>query len=109
DAFITQIWLADTASGKSYQLTRGDKSATNPRWSPDSKWLAFVSNRIEDKNQVFVIDPTGGEAQQLTKSESAVNSFSWSEDGRIIAYTATPGASKAQKDRKEYYGDYDVV
>src|SRR5205809_2490780 len=102
DSFVTQIWLADTVSGKSVQLTRGDKSSTNPRWSPDGKWLAFTSNRIEDKNQIFVIDPSGGEAQQLTKSESAVNSFSWSEDGRMIAYTATPGTSKAQKDRKEY-------
>src|SRR5512138_3196456 len=41
DAFVTQIWLADSASGKSFQLTRGDKSSTNPRWSPDGKWLAF--------------------------------------------------------------------
>src|SRR5437667_9224739 len=63
DAFITQIWLADSASGKSFQLTRGDKSSTSPRWSPDGKWLAFLSNRVEDKNQIFLIDPTGGEAQ----------------------------------------------
>ncbi|HEX3085177.1 MAG TPA: S9 family peptidase, partial [Pyrinomonadaceae bacterium] len=63
----------------------------------------------EDKNQVFVIDPSGGEAQQLTKSESAIGSFSWSEDGRMIAYTATPGTSQPLKDRKDYYGDYDVV
>ncbi|HEX3086090.1 MAG TPA: hypothetical protein VHP99_16270, partial [Pyrinomonadaceae bacterium] len=33
DAFVSQIWLVDAASGKSYQLTRGDKSSTNPRWS----------------------------------------------------------------------------
>src|SRR5881227_82135 len=84
DAFITQIWLADRGSGKSFQLTRGDKSSTNPRWSPDGKWLAFLSNRLEDKNQIFVIDPSGGEAQQLTKSESAVGTFLWSEDGRTI-------------------------
>src|SRR5262252_3549346 len=37
DAFVTQIWLADAAGGKSFQLTRGDKSATGPRWSPDGK------------------------------------------------------------------------
>ena len=81
DAFITQIWLADTATGKSIQLTRSDKSSTTPRWSPDGKWLAFLSNRIEDKNQIFVIDPTGGEAQQLTKSETAIGNFGWSDDG----------------------------
>jgi len=60
DAFVSQVWLVDAASGKSYQLTRGDKSSTGQRWSPDGKWLAFLSNRIEDKNQIFVIDPSGG-------------------------------------------------
>ena len=109
DAFVTQLWLADSATGKSFQLTRGDKSAGNPRWSPDGKWLAFLSNRIEDKNQIFVIDPTGGEAQQLTKSETAISNFAWAEDGKTIAYTATEPTSQPLKDRKDYYGDYDVV
>ena len=99
DSFVTQIWLADTVSGKSVQLTRGDKSSTNPRWSPDGKWLLFTSNRIEDKNQLFAIDPTGGEAQQLTKSEGAVGIFSWSDDGKTIAYTASEAASQPLKDR----------
>ena len=109
DAFVTQIWLADSANGKSLQLTRGEKSSTNPRWSPDGKWLAFLSNRSEDKNQIFVIDPTGGEAQQLTKSETAISNFAWSEDGKTIAYTATEPTAQPLKDRKDYYGDYDVV
>ena len=109
DAFITQIWLATTDTGKSLQLTRGDKSSTTPRWSPDGRWLAFLSNRVEDKNQIFLIDPSAGEAQQLTKSETAINSFEWSEDGRTIAYTATEPTAQPLKDRKEYYGDYDVV
>jgi dipeptidyl aminopeptidase/acylaminoacyl peptidase len=109
DAFIAQIWLANTDTGKSLQLTRGDKSSTNPRWSPDGKWLAFLSNRIDDKNQIFLIDPSGGEAQQLTKSETAISNFSWSEDGKMIAYTATEPTAQPLKDRKDYYGDYDVV
>src|SRR5690349_7250231 len=109
DAFITQIWLANADTGKSFQLTRGDKSSTNPRWSPDGQWLAFLSNRVEDKNQIFVIDPSGGEAQQLTKSETAISNFAWSEDGKTIAYTATEPTAQPLKDRKDYYGDYDVV
>src|SRR5437879_1626253 len=109
DAFINQICLVESAGGKTFQLTRGDKSSTNPRWSPDGKWLAFLSNRIEDKNQTFLIDPAGGEAQQLTKSETAISNFAWSEDGKTIAYTATEPTAQPQKDRKDYYGDYDVV
>jgi len=109
DAFITQICLVESGSGRSLQLTRGDKSSTNPRWSPDSQWLAFLSNRVEDKNQIFLINPNGGEAQQLTKSETAIGNFAWSEDGKTIAYTATEPTAQALKDRKEYLDDYDVV
>src|SRR5438046_4589150 len=109
DAFITQIWLVASDSGKGFQLTHGEKSATTPRWSPDGQWLAFLSNRIEDKNQIFVINPLGGEAQQLTKSETAIGNFAWSEDGKTIAYTATEPTAQALKDRKDYLGDYDVV
>jgi len=109
DAFVTQIWLVNSDTGQSLQLTRNDKSSTNPRWSPDGQRLAFLSNRIEDKNQIFLIDPSGGEAQQLTKSETAISNFAWSEDGKTIAYTATEPTAQPLKDRKEYYGDYDVV
>ena len=106
---MTHIWLADSASGKSFQLTRGNKSSTGPRWSPDGKWLAFLSNRVEDKNQIFIIDPTGGEAQQLTKSETAISNFAWSDDGKTIAYSANEPTAQPLKDRRDYYGDYDVV
>src|SRR3989442_10418814 len=81
DAFITQIWLVASDGGKTFQLTRGEKSSTNPKWSPDGQSLAFLSNRIEDKTQIFLINPAGGEAQQLTRSEFAINNFYLSEDG----------------------------
>ncbi|HEV7747222.1 MAG TPA: S9 family peptidase [Pyrinomonadaceae bacterium] len=110
DAFVTQIWLAETSGkGQPLQLTRGDKSSTNPRWAPDGSWLAFTSNRIDDKNQIFLINPAGGEAVQLTKSETSISGFAWSEDGRSIAYTATEPVPQVSKDRKDYLGDYEVV
>ena len=112
DAFVTQIWLADVSSpdgGRVIQLTRGEKSSGNPKWSPDGAWLGFTSNRLEDKNQIFVINPAGGEALRLTKSETAINNFAWSEDGRSIAYTATEPVPQVSKDRKDYLGDYEVV
>jgi dipeptidyl aminopeptidase/acylaminoacyl peptidase len=109
DAFVTQVWLAEVGSGRNIQLTRGEKSSNNPKWSPDSAWLAFTSNRLEDKNQIFVISPAGGEAVQLTKSETAISNFAWSEDGRNIAYTATEPVPQVSKDRKDYLGDYEVV
>lgn len=109
DAFVNQIWLVEVGSGRKFQLTRGDKSAGNPKWSTNGEWLAFTSNRLDDKNQIFVINPLGGEAVQLTKSETAISNYSWSEDGKTILYTATEALPQVSKDRKEYMGDFEVV
>src|SRR5438270_10646946 len=38
DAFVTHLWLVSTATGQTFQLTRGDKSDGNPQWSPDGEW-----------------------------------------------------------------------
>ncbi len=48
--FVTQIWLANTDGGNSFQITYGEKSSTNPKWSPDGNWLGFTSNRKDNKN-----------------------------------------------------------
>jgi len=109
DAFITQIWITDVKESRQFQLTRGDKSSTTPKWSPNGEWLAFLSNRIDDKNQLFLINPVGGEAIQLTKSETPISNYSWSEDGKSIAYLATEPVPQLSKDRKDYLGDFEVI
>jgi dipeptidyl aminopeptidase/acylaminoacyl peptidase len=109
DAFVTQVWLVSSTGGDPVQLTRGGKSSGNPQWSPDGRWLAFTSDRVGDRNQIFAIRPDGGEAIQLTKSETPVSNFDWSEDGKSIAYLATEPAGKEARDRREQYGDFQVV
>jgi len=109
DAYVTQIWLVDAATGQSFQLTRGKKSSSGPAWSPDGRWLAFTSSRADDKSQLFVINPNGGEAVQLTKSETGINGYAWSRDGKTIAFSATDPEAKEAKNRKDFYGDYEVV
>ncbi len=109
DAFVTQIWLADVTTGRTLQLTRGDKSSTGPQWSPDSRWLAFTSTRVGDRSQIFVIRPDGGEAQQLSRAETGVGSFQWSPDGRQIAFSAAEAQTDAAKARRDAFGDFEVV
>ncbi|HEY7473444.1 MAG TPA: hypothetical protein VH679_00425, partial [Vicinamibacterales bacterium] len=109
DAFVTQLWLASTATGRAFQLTRGDKPSGGPQWSPNGEWLAFTTSRVADRNQIFVIRPDGGEAQQLTKAETAVGGFAWSQDGSRIAFTASEPATPASKDRREAFSDFEVV
>jgi dipeptidyl aminopeptidase/acylaminoacyl peptidase len=109
DAFVTRLWLAPTNGGQPFRLTGGEKSATSPRWSPDGRRLAFLSDRVGDKNQVFVISPDGGEAIQLTKAENGVEAFEWSRSGREIAFAATEPDPPAKKERKDHLGDYEVV
>jgi dipeptidyl aminopeptidase/acylaminoacyl peptidase/predicted dienelactone hydrolase len=109
DAFLSHIWLADTVSGRRFQLTRGDKSAGSMHWSPDGQWLAFTSGRGGDKNQLFAIAPDGGEAVQLTKFETGVSDFAWSPDGKSIAIAATHSNKEGMKNRKEHLGDFEVV
>ena len=109
DAFVTRLWLAPTGGAKPFPLTGGDKSATSPQWSPDGRRLAFLSNRVGDKNQVFVISPDGGEAIQLTYVENGVEDFEWSRGGGEVAFTATEPDPPAKKERKDHLGEYEVV
>jgi dipeptidyl aminopeptidase/acylaminoacyl peptidase len=108
NAFENEIWITVVATGERYQLTNAKKSSTNPQWSLDSKRLAFVSDR-DGKRQLYVIAPTGGEAVQLTALETGINAFAWSPDGRHIAFTAAEPESKARKERKEKYGEFEIV
>jgi dipeptidyl aminopeptidase/acylaminoacyl peptidase len=109
DAYVTHIWLAEPTTGRTFQLTRGDKSCSGASWSPDGSRLAFTSSRGGDKSQIFVISPDGGEAVLLTKSETGVSDYQWSPDGKTIAFTAADPTPKALKDRKESFGDFEVV
>jgi dipeptidyl aminopeptidase/acylaminoacyl peptidase len=116
NAFERDLWIVETATGEGHQLTASKKSSTNAAWSPDGKWIAFLSDRPgqisgtpEGKKQIYVIAADGGEAQQLTKVETGVNILAWSPDSKRLAFSAEDPEPKAMKDRKEKYGDYDVV
>lgn len=86
----SSIWTVPAAGGQPVQFTRSNKSDSAPRWSPDSRTLAFASDRGGDR-QIWLIDRFGGEARQLTTMRHGAGGPVWSEDGRRIAFTSAVG------------------
>ena len=104
----TDVWLVDVATGASRKLTASPKRDERPRFSPDGRTIAFVSERrgddkdAKEMRQVWLIAPNGGEATRLTSHGSPVASFAWSPDGKRIAFTAAvPPAADERKKREE--------
>jgi dipeptidyl aminopeptidase/acylaminoacyl peptidase len=132
--FRTDLWLyrddgkGGSSNGSSLiQLTQSGHDS-EPKWSPDSRWIAFLSERKpssekdsdsdDDKNkdknknknkskdkddkgevsQIYVISPAGGEAIPLTQGEEEVHTFSWSADSRTVYFATRNPWTKAQKD-----------
>jgi len=99
--FVTQVWMSTADGGQRQQLTFGDKSSTNPKWSPAGDRLAYTSNRKENKNNLYLLRLGGGEAEPLTDVKSGVSNFEWSPDGRWIAFTmADPKTEEEEKNDK---------
>jgi len=98
--FVTQIWMANADGSGSFQFTYGEKSSSDPEWSPDGQWIAFTSGR-SGKNNIWLIRTNGGEAEQLTDVKTGVSGFEWSPDGKWIAFTmADPPSETEEKDKK---------
>ncbi len=99
--YLSQIWLSHTDFSEPIQFTYHEKSSTHPRFSPDGKFLAFISDRVE-KPQIWVIRTNGGEAWQFTFEKQGVGSFKWSPNGSKIAFLMkNPKTEKEEKDEKE--------
>jgi dipeptidyl aminopeptidase/acylaminoacyl peptidase len=95
------IWVYDFPSRALKQLTASTKSDTRPRWSPDGRMLAFLSNR-EGMSQVYLISPDGGEARPFTESKTGITSFDWAPDGKRMAFeTTAPKTEEEEKKEKD--------
>jgi dipeptidyl aminopeptidase/acylaminoacyl peptidase len=104
NAYETEIWIGDAATGQSRQVSNARKSSMQPAWSPDGAWLAFVSDR-DGKRQLYRIALRGGEAERLTSTEDGVNAFEWSPSGKQLAFTMQDPVSEAMKEREKRWGD----
>ncbi|OOQ56875.1 S9 family peptidase [Mucilaginibacter pedocola] len=85
DKRVSHLWMQSWDGKTSIQLTHGEQAASTARWSPDGKYLSFLSGR-ESKNgsQLWLLDRRGGEAQKLTDIKGDLGDYEWSPDGSKI-------------------------
>ncbi|HEX5417955.1 MAG TPA: S9 family peptidase [Chloroflexota bacterium] len=85
----SQVWCCDVAGENARQLTGSGERNRGARWSPDSRRIAFVSDRVK-KSGIFVLPMDGnGEAREITRHNVEIGELAWAPDGRTIAYVVT--------------------
>jgi dipeptidyl aminopeptidase/acylaminoacyl peptidase len=85
------VWMSRWDGKRSVRLTNSKEREHSPRWSPNGRYLAFLSSR-EDSNeveQIWLLDRTGGEAERLTNLPGGVSDYAWSPDGARLAVVAS--------------------
>ena len=81
----TKVWLADLATGESWQALSGTGNDRAPRWSADGKSLAFISTR-DGSPQIWRLPIRGGEVTRVTTVQNGITDFLWSPDGKTLFY-----------------------
>ncbi len=99
-----RIWMVPAAGSAPLALTAEGESSTHARWSPDGRFIAFLSARKEGKTQVWLLNRLGGEAERLTDTPQDVEDFAWSPDSRrlvLVLRDASPEELEAAKENKD--------
>ena len=103
--FINHLFISDINNTNTIQLTQGEKNNINPKWSPDGKKIAFVSNR-NGKNNLYCLNLAGGEAERLTDLKTGINDFKWSTTGNQIAFTSSDFETEEETGNKKSGNDW---
>ncbi len=82
------VWMVSWDGKENIQLTFSPDGESQARFTPDGKYVSFVSSRNGlEKSQIFLLDRRGGEAKQLTNFKHDFGTYEWSPDGKKIALT----------------------
>jgi len=101
DKSQTHLWMVKWDGSVHLQLTYGKEGASAPKFSPDGRYISFMSSRpgTVKGDQVWVMDRRGGEAEQLTNvTDQNIQGYSWSPDSKKLLLTLHP---KAEPDPEE--------
>ena len=104
DKSDNDIWMTSWDGASTIRVTSSPESESTPRWSPDGRYLAFLSGRQEGKGaQIWLLDRRGGEAQRVTQLRGGVSEFAWAPDSkRMILVVDEETDSVARKDTAEH-------
>jgi dipeptidyl aminopeptidase/acylaminoacyl peptidase len=86
DSTRSSIWIVDALGESHRPVVSSQKNYYSPRWSPDGKRLAFVSN-TEGKPQLYVRWMDTGQTALVTNVASPLSSITWAPDSKNIAFT----------------------
>ncbi len=93
DKSVSHLWMAKWDGSARLQLTYGKEGASEPKFSPDGRYISFLSSRpgAAKGDQVWVMDRRGGEAEQLTSvTDQEIKGYSWSPDAKTLLLTLHP-------------------
>ena len=115
----TRIWMVPVAGGASRQITFGERGDSQPQWSPDGRYISFVSARGAStgddppRGQLYLMRADGGEAWKLTDAKESIASYSWAPDSTRVAFVSTDARSsddesnvRKRDDERVFEGDF---
>ena len=115
DARVSNLFLSSMNENREIQLTRGTDSVSQPRWSPDSEWIAFLGSKPLPGNkpdaakmQIWLINAHGGEAYPLTDLARAPRKIEWLDKNTLI-YNAEEDPALYEQEQKKKKDDSEVI
>jgi len=106
--YNSDIWVVASRGGVPVKLTNGPKRDDTPRWSPNGKRIAFISDR-DGKPQIWLINVEGGEASEVTDVKTGVAAFDWSPVGQKIAMIVPDGPTDEETKKIKEHDDVRIV
>jgi dipeptidyl aminopeptidase/acylaminoacyl peptidase len=97
---VSQIWLANADGTAPRQLTRAATSSHSPRWSPDGRQIAFVSNRGAGTSIFVLAANAPGEPREITRHHVTIAGLTWSPESRRLAYVAEVDPDNPEAERR---------
>lgn len=102
-----ELWMW-REGGEPFQLTNNPRnSSVAPRFSPDGKWISFLSDR-GNKNQVYLMRTEGGEPHAITREEEGISFYEWHPSGTQLVFVKPEREEKQRREREKRYGAFEA-